>query len=52
MTEPTHDVAGAGHAAGMPRWVKVSAIVAAAVVLLLLVFLLTGGGGGHGPQRH
>ncbi|MDQ3717022.1 MAG: hypothetical protein M3381_13585 [Actinomycetota bacterium] len=37
---------------GMPRWVKVSAIVALIVVLLFLVVMLTGGGAGHGPSRH
>ena len=40
-------------AAGMPRWVKVSAIVAAVVVVLVVVLLLFGGGpGAHGPNRH
>lgn len=37
--------------AQIPRWVKLSGIVAAiAVVLLLLVLLLSGGN--HGPGRH
>ncbi|MFD1528410.1 hypothetical protein [Pseudonocardia aurantiaca] len=35
----------------MPRWVKVSGIVALAVALALVVVLLTGAGG-HGPGRH
>lgn len=40
-------------AGGMPRWVKVSAIVAAVLVVLVVVMLLVGGGpGGHGPGRH
>lgn len=38
------------HPAGMPRWVKVSGLVAAVVLLLLVVTLLFGGK--HGPYRH
>jgi hypothetical protein len=38
---------------GMPRWVKVSLIVAAVIVVLVVVVLLVGGGPGtHGPSRH
>lgn len=40
---------------GMPRWAKVSLIIAALVVLLvvLTMFLFPGGDeGGHGPDRH
>jgi hypothetical protein len=37
-------------AAGPPRWVKVSGIIALAVLLLLLILLLAGGN--HGPGRH
>lgn len=37
---------------GMPRWVKVSAIVVGVLVLLALIVVLTGLGGGHGPGRH
>lgn len=38
---------------GMPRWVKVSAIVAAVLVVLVVVMLLAGGGpGDHAPRRH
>jgi hypothetical protein len=37
----------------MPRWVKVSLIVAAVLVVLVVVMLLLGGGPGeHGPRRH
>lgn len=36
----------------MPRWVKVSVVVAAAVLLVLVVLRLTGTGGQHGPARH
>lgn len=35
----------------MPRWVKVSLIVAAVLVLLLVAGMLIGGGQ-HGPGRH
>ena len=38
-------------APGVPRWVKVLAIVAAIVVLLVAVVVLLGGGE-HGPGRH
>ncbi len=37
---------------GMPRWVKVSAIVVVVLVLLFLILKLTGIGGEHGPGRH
>jgi hypothetical protein len=40
---------------GIPRWVKVTGIVAAVLVLLVVVMLLIGGGGGgggHTPRRH
>ena len=37
---------------GMPRWVKVSAIVVAVLLALFLVLRLTGIGGEHGPGRH
>ncbi|WP_081788676.1 hypothetical protein [Candidatus Blastococcus massiliensis] len=36
----------------MPRWVRVTAIVAASLVLLFLILKLTGVGGEHGPGRH
>jgi hypothetical protein len=42
-----------GSTTGMPRWVKVSAIVALILVVLVVVMLLVGGGpGDHGPGRH
>jgi hypothetical protein len=37
---------------GMPRWVKVSGIVALVVVALVLILLFTGAPGRHGPGRH
>ena len=38
---------------GMPRWVKVTGVVAIVLVLLVGVLLLFGNGpGGHGPGRH
>jgi hypothetical protein len=36
---------------GMPRWLKVSAIVTLLLALLVVVMLLVGGGG-QGPGRH
>lgn len=60
MTEPSRyldsdddaDVRPGGEPdAGLPRWVKISGIVAIIVVLLLAVMLLVGGGE-HGPSRH
>ena len=35
----------------MPRWVKISALVAA-VLALLVVVVVALGGGNHGPGRH
>ena len=37
--------------AGMPRWVKISLLVALALVVLFVVVNLAGGGE-HGPGRH
>ncbi len=37
---------------GMPRWVKVSAIVVGVLILLVLIVGITGIGGEHGPGRH
>ena len=39
-----------GAAGGMPRWVKISLIVAAVVAVLVVVMLLVGGD--HNPGRH
>lgn len=36
----------------MPRWVKVSLIVAAALVAVFILAKVTGVGGDHGPGRH
>lgn len=48
----TDDTVGPGDPAqmpGMPRWVKISLIVALVAVLLVVILLLSGG---HGPGRH
>jgi hypothetical protein len=37
---------------GMPRWVKVAAVVVGLLVLLFLVLQLTGLAGEHGPGMH
>ena len=48
--EPAREQAGPGDA-GVPRWVKVFALVVLAVVLLLLAHMLLGGVS-HGPSLH
>jgi hypothetical protein len=53
MTEPTLPPSVSSDpdrepAAGTPRWVKVSGIVAACLVALVIAMLLSG----HGPGRH
>jgi hypothetical protein len=42
---------GADPNVGMPRWVKISGLIAAAVIVLLVAAVLFGGGQ-HGPARH
>jgi hypothetical protein len=37
---------------GIPRWVKVSGIIALVLVLLVVVIMVAGLGGQHGPGRH
>lgn len=51
VDEPAAEVERELHA-GMPRWVKVSLILALAVVLLFVVAKVMGAGGDHGPGRH
>ena len=46
MEDPKPEAAG-----GMPRWVKVSGLVAAGLVVAV-VLMLALGGGEHGPGRH
>lgn len=46
---PTPD---AGAPPGMPRWVKVAAVVVGLLLLLVLVLQLTGVAGEHGPGMH
>lgn len=43
---------GRGSPPGMPRWVKIAAIIVGALVLLFVILQLTGIGGEHGPGRH
>jgi hypothetical protein len=38
--------------AGMPRWVKITLVIAAVLTLVVVVGLVTGVGGEHGPGRH
>jgi hypothetical protein len=45
------DIPTGGAAPGMPRWVKVSALVTG-VLVLAIVLMLVLGGGDHGPGRH
>ena len=37
---------------GMPRWVKVSALVVGLVVVVLVILQVAGVGPSHGPQLH
>ena len=37
---------------GMPRWVKVAALVVGLLVLVVLILQLTGIAGEHGPGMH
>jgi hypothetical protein len=41
-----------GRHPGMPRWVKVTALVVSVLILLFLLLQLTGLAGQHGPGRH
>ena len=54
MTDPQHgtwpDLGDAPP--GMPRWVKVSAVVVGLLILLFVVLQLTGIAGEHGPGMH
>ncbi|MEU3641282.1 hypothetical protein AB0H23_34330 [Streptomyces albogriseolus] len=50
--DKTSGVPGRTPVAGMPRWVKVSGLIALIVVLLVGVMLLVKGPGEHGPGRH
>jgi hypothetical protein len=52
MTEPSldaHDVRAVPP--GIPRWLKVSALVVAALIVLVIAVMLLAGGN-HGPGRH
>ena len=37
---------------GMPRWVKVAAIVVGLLILIVVILQLTGLAGDHGPGMH
>ena len=38
--------------AGMPRWVKITLVIAAVLALIVVAGMVTGIGGEHGPGRH
>lgn len=46
--EPRHGDRRPDAAPGMPRWVKLGALVAVLLLVLVVLMLLTG----HGPGRH
>jgi hypothetical protein len=48
--DQTGATGGQSPPAGMPRWVKVFAVIGIILVVVLLVALLVGGN--HGPSRH
>jgi hypothetical protein len=54
MTDPQHDARPdtADAPPGMPRWVKVAAVVVGLLILLFVVLQLTGIAGEHGPGMH
>lgn len=37
---------------GIPRWVKIAALLVGLLILLFVILQLTGIGGAHGPGRH
>ena len=43
---------GLGSPPGMPRWVRIAAIVVGLLILVFVVLQLAGVGGDHGPGRH
>ncbi|MEV5912921.1 hypothetical protein AB0M00_28960 [Streptomyces chartreusis] len=43
---------GLAPSAGLPRWVKLSGLVALVLAVVVAVMLLLMGPGGHGPGRH
>lgn len=50
--QQTSQQMGAAPDGGMPRWVKISVVVAGLLIATFLVLRLTGAGGEHGPGRH
>ena len=54
MTDPLHEPRPGTEDAppGMPRWVKIAAVVVGLLILVFLVLQLTGIAGEHGPGMH
>ena len=55
MTDPRSDsraTTGPDGPPGMPRWVKVAAIVVGLLILIVVILQLTGLAGEHGPGMH
>ena len=54
MTDPQHDAGpGLGDTPpGLPRWVKLAAIVVGLLLLIVVILQLTGLAGEHGPGMH
>jgi hypothetical protein len=55
MTDPRPDARPDTRAEGppgMPRWVKVAAIVVGLLILIIVILQLTGLAGDHGPGMH
>ena len=55
MTQPGDAIGGTDDAdtpPGLPRWVKVAAVVVGLLILVVLVLQLTGVAGEHGPGMH
>lgn len=54
MTDPQQDTGpGLGDAPpGLPRWVKVAAVVVGLLILIVAILRLSGLAGEHGPGMH
>lgn len=53
-SEPTGRDQPAGNTEGMPRWVRLSMIVAGILIAVMVIIMQVAGSspGGHGPSRH